>query len=237
MRNSDLARFAGSARPNTDDWPVLEFHGQRDLDLQTSDANLQDLTAFAQTVPAPPAVLNLRTRMTAEQWTARGKMFEQAESYSLAFDSYRKAFAEPARSNPAVLAGMLRCARTPEERAAAGTLATRTTEALNDARSGDLATAESLLKAVMQAWPELPETHLNYGLFCLERSRYDDAVQSFGDAIRADPRYLPAYEAMAKTYLRKRDLPNTALWSRRILAIDPQHSAARQVLAALAANQ
>ncbi len=232
MRGSDLARFAGAAKPNTDDWPVLEFHGRRDLDLQTSEGNLQELAAFPQRVPPPAEVLEVRNHMTADRLIARARMFEQAESYHLAFASYRKAFAQrPADS--AVLAGMLRCARSTEERAAAGTLATRTTEALDDMHKGDLVSAESLLRAVKQAWPQSPEAQLNYGLFCLDNSRFDDAIESFNKAIHTDPRYLPALEAMAKTYLRMRDLPNAAVWSRRILEIDPEHIAARQVLAAI----
>jgi spermidine synthase len=232
MRGADLARFAGGAEPNTDDFPVLEFHGQRDLDLQTSERNIQELAAFPKQALPPREVREVRNHMIPERHIARARMFERAESYRLAFVSYQKAHAErPGDSN--VLAGMLRCAKSPDEIAAAGTLSTRTTEALNDARNGDLSSAESLLRAVKQAWPERPEAHLNYGLFCFERSHYAAAIQSFNDAIHADPHYLPAFEAMAKTYLRERDLRNAAVWSRRILEIDPGHTTARQVLAAI----
>jgi|SRR5579871_2029673 len=232
MRGPDLAAFAGTAEPNTDDLPVLEFHGQRDLDLQTSEQNIAALAAFPQRVAPPADVLALKSGMTAELLAARGKMFEQGESYQLAFDSYQKALtAAPADS--AALAGMLRCARTQQEVAAAGTLATRTEEALADARKGDAASAEWLLRSVKEAWPERPEAQLNYGLFCFDQSRYQDAIASFAEAIRADRRYLPAYEAMAKTYLRQRDIQNAALWSHRILGIDPEHAAARQALALL----
>jgi spermidine synthase len=224
MRGADLVRFADNAEPNTDDWPVLEFHGLRDLDRQTDRRNMEELTGFPQQLPPPQDVAEVRANMSAERLIARARMFEKAESYRLAFDGYRKAGS---------LAGMLRCARAPEERAAAGTLESRTTEALTDARNGDFASAESLLRAVKEAWPERPETHLNYGVFCLERSRYDDAIQSFDEAIRADPRYLPAFEAMAEAYMHKHDLHSAVVWSRRILEIDPNHESARQALAAL----
>lgn len=232
MRGADLARFARTAKPNTDDWPALEFHGLRDLDLQTSESNLRQLTAFDQHVRPPAEVIDAPAHMTGELLLARARMFEKAESYSLAFASYQKAFAER-RGDPELLAGMLRTARSSEEQAAAGTLATRTTEALNDMRNGDVVSAERLLRAVKEAWPDRAEAQLNYGLFCLDNSRYDEAIASFHTALQDDPRYVPALEAMAKTYLRTRDLENAALWSRRILEIDPTHVAARQALEAL----
>jgi tetratricopeptide (TPR) repeat protein len=233
MRGADLARFAGAAEPNTDDWPVLEVHGLRDLDLQTDQTNMAELTAFPQQIPPPPEVAAVRDHVTPETLLARAKMFEKAESYRLAFDSYKKLLTDQPGDSTA-LVGVLRCARSPEEIAFAGTLESRTNEALTDARSGNPAAAEWLLSALKQAWPDRPETHLNYGIFCLERSRFDDAIASFNDAIGTDPRYLPAFEAMAEAYMHKRDLHSAALWSRRILEIDPNHESAKQALAALA---
>jgi tetratricopeptide (TPR) repeat protein len=232
MRGADLARFAGKGEANTDDWPVLEFHGQRDLNLQTDKGNVEQLVAFPQTVEPPQEVRDLRAGMTIEQMLARAQMFEKAESYRLAFDSYQRALVKRT-GDVAAMAGMLRNARTDADRAVAGTLETRTREALEEANRGNLAAAESLLVAVIRAWPERPEGYLNYGVFCLQRSHYDDAIESFNGAIRADARYLPAFEAMAETYLRKRDLRNAAMWSRRILEIDPGHSTAKQALAAI----
>jgi tetratricopeptide (TPR) repeat protein len=131
---------------------------------------------------------------------------------------------------------MIRCARTPQERAAAGTLESRTEEALAAARMGNDQAAESLLRAMIQAYPNAPE-HFNYGLFCLEKSRYAEAIESFTGAIAAKNNYLLAFEAMAETYLREHDLENAALWSRRILEIDPAHPIARQILAAIGSRQ
>jgi spermidine synthase len=224
MRGADLVRFAGLAESNTDDRPVLEFHGQRDLHSQTDLRNMQELVAFPKLVPPPAAVRTALRQMTAERLAARGMMFEKAESYSLAFESYR---------NAGAIAGMVRCARTAGERAAAGTLQSRTEEALAAARAGNTTTAESILQAMTQAYPDQPETHFNYGLFCLERSRYEDAIGNFTAAISISGSYLPAFEAMAETYLRQRDPRNAAAWSRRILEIDPSHAIARQTLAAI----
>ncbi len=232
MRDADLARFAGNAQPNTDDRPILEFHGQRNLHLQTDEENTAALQAFSRQVPPPDDVRTEENQMTPEKWCARGKLFETAESYRLAFQSYRKACAN-SRERPEALAGMIRCARTPVERAAAGTLETRTEEALAAARVGDDMAAEMILRAVMQAYPNAAESHFNYGLYCLEKSRYGDAIENFTSAIAVENNYLPAFEALAETYLRSHDLRNAAVWSRRILAIDPSHVTARQTLAAI----
>jgi hypothetical protein len=48
-----------------------------------------------------------------------------------------------------------------------------------------------------------------------------------------DDKYMPAYEALAETYLQVKDFDQAAVWSRRILAIDPNHAVARQTLANL----
>jgi spermidine synthase len=230
MRGADLVRFAGGDEPNTDDWPVLEFHGLRNLHSQTDTRNMQELAAFPKQVSPPGDVRAVQAQMTPETWSARGRMFERAESYRLAFDSYRNALAlGPAHS--AAIAGMIRCARSPEERAAAGTLESRTREALASAQAGDAARAEAILQAITQAYPHEAEAHFNYGLFCLEGSRYEEAIRNFTAAIAASRKYMPAFEAMAETYLRKGDLRDAAAWSRRILEIDPGHMIARQTLA------
>jgi spermidine synthase len=232
MRGSDLARFAGDAEANTDDRAVLEFHGQRDLNAQTDRANARELTAAPKQMDTPRAVRAAWEQMTAERWAERGRMFEKAESYRLAFQSYQQAAGLQA-ANAEALAGMMRSARSPEERSAAGTLESRTQEALAAARAGEVNRAETILRAVQQAYAGEPEAHFNYGLFCLERARYDDAIRGFAAAIAVNHSYLPAYEGTAEAYLRKRDLSSAAEWSRRILQIDPSHAIARETLAGI----
>src|SRR5206468_1130297 len=56
IRDRDIRRFAAGAAPNTDDNPLLEFHGQRDLHAQTDFANSADFEAFARELPPPPGV-------------------------------------------------------------------------------------------------------------------------------------------------------------------------------------
>jgi tetratricopeptide (TPR) repeat protein len=223
MQDKDLVRFAGNAEPNTDDRPVLEFHGQRNLHLQTDQNNMAALESF-QTGRA----------LTEENWYARGRLFEKAESYGLAFKSYREALTR----NPdyaEAMGGMIRCARSPEERAATGTLESRTGEALAAAREGRENRAEAILRALTQAYPNSPDAQFNYGLFCLERSRYADAIEKFSAALAAKKGYVPAFEGLAETYLRKQDLQSAAAWSRRILEIEPGHATARQTLARIEA--
>jgi spermidine synthase len=232
MRGQDLARFAHDAAPNTDNLPVLEFHGLRDLDQQTDEQNLAELSSFPKQVPAPSEVADVRDHPTPARVIARARMFEQAESYRLAFDAWKNAL-DSRPGDPEVVAGMLRSARGPAEIAAAGTLEGRTNEALSAAQKGNFPAAESLLKAVKLAWPEKPQTSLNLGVFYLEGSRVDEAIAAFHDALHADSRYVPAYEALAQASVQKHDLASAAQWSRRILEIDPTHESAKRALAEL----
>jgi tetratricopeptide (TPR) repeat protein len=230
MRGADLVRFAAGAESNTDDRPLLEFHGLQHLHAQTDEENMRQLSAFATRVAAPPAVRDAWAHFDSESWARRGAMFEKAESLRLAFESYRTAI----KSRPdfaEALAGMIRTARTSTERQQAGTLESLTTQALDSAKNGQQGKAEAILTALTRAYANQPEPWFNYGLFCIERGRYKDAEASFNAAIQADPRYLPAFEAMAETAIRKGDRTQAKAWSRRILQIDPTHAVALQTVA------
>jgi spermidine synthase len=241
MRDGDIRRFAGAAAPNTDDNSILEFHGQKDLHTQTDVSNADDLASFSKQ-PPPEEVQAVHDSLNSAELTANGDLFERAESYRSAFRSYQAAF----RKDPAswrALAGMDRTARLPGERSAVllalglttseDTLQSRTERALQRARSGDLAGAEFLFQENAEAHPTDSAARLNYGLFCLERNKYADAVGQFQRAISLSSAYVPAYEAMAETYLRLHDAANAIIWSRRILELDPNHAVAKQTLAAL----
>ena len=99
MRGADLARFTDYATPNTDNLPVLEFHGLRDLDLQTHQQNLADLVSFPKQTPAPAEVAAVHAQMTPDRLVGRARMFEKAESYRLAFEA-RKAALEAVQAIP-----------------------------------------------------------------------------------------------------------------------------------------
>jgi tetratricopeptide (TPR) repeat protein len=243
MRDGDLRRFAADAAPNTDDDPRLEFHGQRDLHAQTDAGNAEDLAVFSKELGPPDPVRTIRTGLTAVQLTGIAAMFEHAESYRSAFHSYRAAFDLDAGSHDA-LAGMDRCARLPAEHAAVAaalhlpdasddTLEKRTELALAKAQDGDIAGAEFLFEENAQAHPLDSAARFNYGLFCLERKDYQRAVAQFRKAIELNPKYLPAFEAMAESYLQLHDTSKAMEWSRKILEIDPNHAVARQTLATL----
>jgi tetratricopeptide (TPR) repeat protein len=249
MRDADLRRFAGSAVPNTDDNGILEFHGQRDLHAQTDLSNANDLDNFTRQLPPPAAVQAYRDGLNAGTLIAEAHMFEHAESFRSAFRSYRAAF-EMAPNDDAksleALAGMDRTARLPEERAVVAialrlpagddNLETRTERALEEARHGDLKTAQFLFEENAEAHPLDSAAHLNYGLFRLERSDYAGALEQFKRAIDLNPTYLPACEAMAETYLRLHDSANAMRWSRRILQINPNHEVARRTVDSLEAH-
>jgi spermidine synthase len=245
MRDSDIGRFAAGAAPNTDDDPRLEFHGQRDLHAQTDIRNTADLASFKKQLAPPPAALRVIEGMSKQRLVSFAGMFERAESRGRAFDYYRLAFQKTSSGEgEEALAGMDRTARLPEERAAVAlalalpqsqpdTIESRTTLALEKAHSGDTARARFLFAEYADAHPQDSAARLNYGLFCLEHQEYQLALAQFRAAISLNPAYLPAFEATAETYLQLKDVPNAIQWSRRILEIDPNHSVAKQTLAAL----
>jgi tetratricopeptide (TPR) repeat protein len=250
MRDADIRRFAADAAPNTDDDPRLEFHGQRDLHAQTDILNAADFASFPRQLAPPLAAHAASEGTSVEKLLSYAAMFEHAESGSSAFRYYRLAFQKAVSDEAArdegeeALAGMDRCAHLPEERSAVAlevglpqatpdTLENRTALALEKARAGDTGRAQFLFAEYAAANPRNSAARLNYGLFCLESKRCESASAQFRAAITLNPTYLPAFEALAETYLQMGDIPNSILWSRRILEIDPNHAIARQTLAAL----
>jgi len=241
MRDADLRTFAAGAAPNTDDHPWLEFHGQRDLHAQTDPLNEAALFSADKHEPLPQPVRDLRQSMTAADYLETGRMFERAESLRSAFESYQRA----ERAQPSVqgMAGMDRCARLPEQRAAvvaalgltngSDTLERRIARALEKARAGQIAEARYLFEETSLAQPDNSAAQFNYGIFLLEQKDCEPAIRQFRAAIQIDSRYLPAYEALAESYLQLKDFEQAAQWSRRILELDPNHAVARKTLAAL----
>jgi spermidine synthase len=240
MRDSDLRKFAGDAEPNTDDHPWLEFHGQRDLHAQTDPANEAALFAAVES-PPPPPVRALRESMSPAEYLAIGRMFERAESYRSAFRAYQQA--QRASFSVEALAGMDRCARLSQERAAvmaalglAGSsdgIEQRVAQALEKGQSGQVDAARFLFEETALAHPQDAAAQFNFGLFFLEQKSYQPAIRQFRQALKLDSKYLPAYEALAESYLQLQDFAAAAEWSRRILEIDPNHPVARRTLATL----
>lgn len=241
MRDADLARFAGTAAPNTDDRPWLEFHGQRDLHAQTDMRNADDLDGFQRAVPDPPLIAASREVATEQRYLAHASTFEKAESYRSAYRNYEAAYHMNPRSMEA-LAGMDRNARqTPERKAVAlalglpgaDSLQNRTEWALQQARGGNVAKAQFLFAENAAAYPNDPSARFNFGVFTMEQNDFRGALQLFEQTIALDPRNLPAHEAIAEVHLKLHQYPEAAKWSRRILELDPNHPTARQILAAI----
>lgn len=241
MGDADIGRFAGSAPPNTDDRPWLEFHGQRDLHAQTDSRNVDELEAFERTISDPAWVANVRQGATEDRYLANARMFERAESYRSAFRNYQAAFRLNSHSLQA-LAGMDRNARQPQEHQAVAnalglpgsdSLQSRTEFALQKARGGDVARARFLFAESAAAYPSDPSTHFNFGVFSMEQNDYRSAIELFEQTIALDPRNIPAHEAIAEVHLKLHEYPEAAKWSRRILELDPNHVTARQILTML----
>lgn len=238
MGDADIGRFAGSAPPNTDDRPWLEFHGQRDLHAQTDSRNVDELEAFERTTSDPMWVASVRQGATEDRYLANARMFERAESYRSAFRNYQAAFRLNSHSLPA-LAGMDRNARQSQEHQAVAhalglpgndSLQSRTEFALQKARGGDIARAQFLFAESAAAFPNDPSTHFNFGVFSMEQNDYRGALELFEQTIALDPRNIPAHEAIAEVHLKLHEYTEAAKWSRRILELDPNHVTARQIL-------
>jgi spermidine synthase len=246
MRDQDLARFASGASRNTDDQPVLEFHGQRDIHAQSDVSNIASLLAYSRQLPEPEAVSSLRLHMPFARWMDLASAMERAESFRTAFGYYQRAAHEDSQSNEA-LAGMDRTARLPEQKdavrltlglpAGPDNLETRTAFAVSKAHDSQIqgggAAAQRILAVTALSRPQDPSAHFNYGLFCLEQKDSACATREFQAAHAADPRFVPALEALAEASLRIKDYRNAELWSRKILEVDPNHAIARQTLTAL----
>jgi len=114
LNGADIARFASGAPPNSDDFPVLEFHGQRDLHAQTDVANDAALTAASHS-PPPDAVARVREQIGAPERLAIAQIFEKAGSLRTSYRNYARARELDSGSLEAI-AGMDRCANLPERR-------------------------------------------------------------------------------------------------------------------------
>ncbi len=115
MHGEDIERFARGVPWHTDDHPLLEFSSPRFMHAQTSLSNSRALLEFSRSLPPPRAVREVLERATWEHFQNKGRMYEQAESFALAFREYRRAIERNPRAREA-LDGLRRVARTREHR-------------------------------------------------------------------------------------------------------------------------
>ena len=230
MRGEDLGRFVAGAAVNTDDRPWLEFHGQRNLHLQTDAANL---AALQQAASATPLVKKTRSPAVLHQL---GALFENAESPHLAFGYYDAALRAGA-DTPETIAGLDRTAQTPAQTARVAAVLGLTTDPRTlDSRTAaaaqkDVPGARLLLEEAALMYPRDPAAYFNLGVFRIQHGDTQAAIDQFRKSVEVDPRYVPGLETLVQIYAEMKDKANAVVWSRRLLAVSPRHAGALQTLA------
>ena len=230
MRGEDLGRFVAGAAVNSDDHPWLEFHGQRNLHLQTDAANL---AALEQASAGARLVAKADSPEVLHQL---GAMFEKAESPRLAFSYYDAALRAGAEDVEAI-AGLDRTAQTPAQTARVATVLGLASDARTlDSRTAaaaqkDAEGARLLLEEATLIYPRDPAAYFNFGVWRLQRGETLTAIGQFRKSVEVDPRYVPALETLVQIYAELNDRKNATEWSRKLLAVNPRHAGAQQTLA------
>ena len=102
--------------------------------------------------------------------------------------------------------------------------------ALAYAEAGRLAEAETSLRLTLQRNPRHDRAWYNLGLLLAQTQRLPEAADALKHAESIAPRIADYPFALATILLRQGDRPAAVAAATRALAIDPQHTGARQVL-------
>lgn len=102
--------------------------------------------------------------------------------------------------------------------------------ALAYAEAGRLAEAETSLRLTLQQNPRHDRAWYNLGLLLAQAQRLPEAADALKHAESIAPRIADYPFALATVLLRQGDRPAAVAAATRALAIDPQHTGARQVL-------
>jgi len=96
--------------------------------------------------------------------------------------------------------------------------------------------AITILRLCTQKVPEYPNAWANLGGVYLETDEPRSAIGPLKRAVELDPRSTPIRFNLALAYLRSGDAAEAARQLRDLLAIDPNHQSARQLLSSVAAQ-
>lgn len=105
---------------------------------------------------------------------------------------------------------------TPHQRAVA--------EGLDALDLGNLALAEQKLKEAEQQQPKQPETLVGLGRVYVQTGRIDDALRTFGEAIKLHPGYMPAWHYNGMAHMMSGDGAQAAESWEHILKTDPAYA-------------
>lgn len=101
------------------------------------------------------------------------------------------------------------------------------------ARAGESEKAEQAYQAVVAINPNLPQSHYDYGVFLVSRSRFADAEAAFRKAIEASPHYAEAHSNLGAMLERRAQIEDAAKEYRIAIEDKPNFRQARYQLGRL----
>jgi len=244
---AELARYGSSAAVQTDDRTALEFTAPAAIYGRSTNTNNATIRALLDGARLPAAVAGAMRTADARSWTARGAMEMKAEAYPAAYDSFRRAVSLDDH-DAAALAGTSDAAaganRPADHRAwlenlaktSPGNAAVRVALSRVRAAAGEFDAAIAAASEALRLSPEDPRA--------LEQLA--SVFADMGDAARLEPvaarllaRYPDRedsryYQAVA-LLLRGRGAEAVDP-ARRVLAINPRHARAQNLLGAACAE-
>jgi spermidine synthase len=244
---TELARYGDGAAIQTDDRMALEFTAPGSIYGRSTNANTTTIAALTADARLPAVVAAAMHAADTHSWTARGAMALKAEAYTAAYDSFRRAVALDDR-NAAALRGASDAAaganrqadlRTWLEGLASAARANGTVRlelSRVRAAAGDFEGAIAAASEAGRLDPADPKP----------AEQLASVFADMGDAERLEPlagaliarypeREEGRYYQAAALLLRGRPA-EAADVARRLLAIDPQHAKAQNLLGAACAS-
>ena len=208
LEDEDLDTFAGDARLNTDDYPILEFRAPKYIYANTTAANFAALQAVERKVARPSVIDQALAKATAENHRNKGQMFAAAESFKSAVAEFRIAVAKD-KGDEASWRGIVENARSDVDR-------------------------KELAEFFDQMLASEPRTVVRLAASDLHKqeSDYGRAVTPLKAILAEDPRNLAALEKLADIYASQGSAELPAI-TERLLALDAQNSSGLYHLATI----
>lgn len=92
---------------------------------------------------------------------------------------------------------------------------------------------ERALRLAVSVGSEHAEAHFAWGLYCLERARYEPALQAFKRACVLNPRWVEAHVGLAEAAVETAEYDAALVTLKQAARLDPKHAEVRWALASL----
>ena len=209
---SDLARYAASARVQTDDLTQLEYTGPRSVFGSGVNRNVEKLHQVARSAKKPALVEAAIRETKPEAWRDRGWMFLAAEAHDAAWRDFTRAVELDPRDSKS-LRGLIRAALATSPSRAGETRA-QLERLARDKSNFEAAIALSRLLAT--------------------RGALDEAVTAIEDAAINDPNNVRVLEQLASVLADGGDLERLQPVVARLRQVAPGSEVTRYYAASLA---